>query len=45
VIRLLSPPGIITGGIVVLSVAGGMVVGAGIASVLLAAHAIKRARA
>lgn len=42
VIRLLSPPGLVTGAVVMLSVAGGVAFGAGVVSALLAAHAIGR---
>jgi hypothetical protein len=45
-IRLLSPPGVITGLVVMLSVAGGVAFGAGVAGVVLAVGAAaKRASA
>lgn len=42
VIRLLSPPGIITGLVVMLSVAGGVAFGASLAGAALAADAVRR---
>ncbi len=44
-IRLLSPPGIITGMVVMASVAGGIAFGAGAVGAMLALHAITKARA
>lgn len=42
-IRLLSPPGIVTGLVVMLSVAGGMAFGAGLASAALMMGAARKA--
>lgn len=45
-LRLLSPPGIVTGLVVMLSVASGVAFGAGVAGVILTAGTLaKRARA
>ena len=40
-VRLLSPPGIVTGLVVMLSVAGGVAFGAGLASAALVAGALR----
>lgn len=41
-VRLLSPPGIVTGLVVMLSVAGGVAFGAGLAGAALVADALRK---